>query len=107
MPASALDSLISKGVEYPWLFELRNPSTGKSSHCGVLEFTSDEGFVLLPTWMIGILLQGNVLEDSTAYQGFGATRRPQSGVGKYFEGILLLDCQRYDHDRAWGREVLY
>ena len=47
MPASALDSLVDKGMEYPWLFELCNPLTGKTSHCGVLEFTFEEGFVLL------------------------------------------------------------
>ncbi|WRX17803.1 Ubiquitin fusion degradation protein Ufd1-like - like 3 [Theobroma cacao] len=52
MPLSAFDSLVDKGVESPWLFELCNPVTGKTSHCGVLEFTSDEGFVLLPAPMM-------------------------------------------------------
>ncbi|XVF53927.1 hypothetical protein PTKIN_Ptkin05aG0139500 [Pterospermum kingtungense] len=63
MPASALDSLLHKGVEYPWLFELCNPSTGKVSHCGVLEFTSEEGFVLLPTWMMECmkLMEGDIV----------------------------------------------
>ncbi|KAK6276557.1 hypothetical protein POUND7_006266 [Theobroma cacao] len=46
------DSLVDKRVESPWLFELCNPVTGKTSHCGVLEFTSDEGFVLLPAPMM-------------------------------------------------------
>ncbi|XP_007036506.2 PREDICTED: ubiquitin fusion degradation protein 1 homolog [Theobroma cacao] len=52
MPLSAFDSLVDKGVESPWLFELCNHVTGKTSYCGVLEFTSDEGFVLLPRQMM-------------------------------------------------------
>ncbi|KAI5390457.1 hypothetical protein KIW84_075679 [Lathyrus oleraceus] len=38
-------------IEYPMLFELRNPSADKTTHCGVLEFTADEGTVSLPNWI--------------------------------------------------------
>jgi len=33
------------------LFELRNPSAGRVSHCGVLEFVADEGLIYLPCWV--------------------------------------------------------
>jgi ubiquitin fusion degradation protein 1 len=59
MPPSALDRL-GKSVIYLFLtcpfcflmlmhvgFELRNPSAGQVSHCGVLEFVADEGLISL------------------------------------------------------------
>ncbi|CAK8539246.1 unnamed protein product [Lathyrus sativus] len=51
MPASALDRLASMNIEYPMLFELRNSSADRTTHCGVLEFTADEGTVSLPNWV--------------------------------------------------------
>ncbi|CAL5211575.1 unnamed protein product [Lathyrus oleraceus] len=38
-------------IEYPMLFELRSHSADKTTHCGVLEFTADEGTVSLPNWV--------------------------------------------------------
>lgn len=38
-------------IEYPMLFQLSNVSFEKTSHCGVLEFTADEGLVYLPYWV--------------------------------------------------------
>ncbi|MCI34753.1 ubiquitin fusion degradation protein, partial [Trifolium medium] len=38
------------------LFELRNPSAERTTHCGVLEFTADEGIVYLPNWMMEDML---------------------------------------------------
>ncbi|MED6196842.1 hypothetical protein PIB30_051081, partial [Stylosanthes scabra] len=52
MPPSALDELLYAGVEYPMLFEIRNSSNGKFSHCGVLEFTAEEGKIFVPSWMM-------------------------------------------------------
>ncbi|KAI3799876.1 hypothetical protein L1987_35181 [Smallanthus sonchifolius] len=52
MPASALDQLASLSVVYPMLFRIENTVAGLHSHCGVVEFTADEGFVFLPTWMM-------------------------------------------------------
>ncbi|GAU49249.1 hypothetical protein TSUD_87640 [Trifolium subterraneum] len=56
MPSSALDSLAKLEIEYPMLFELRNPSAERTTHCGVLEFTADEGIVYLPNWMMEDML---------------------------------------------------
>ncbi|KAE9616597.1 hypothetical protein Lal_00034367 [Lupinus albus] len=52
MPPSALDRLASLQIEYPMLFELRNPSAERVTHCGVLEFTADEGCIYMPNWMM-------------------------------------------------------
>ncbi|GMN24123.1 hypothetical protein TIFTF001_000436 [Ficus carica] len=52
MPSSALDRLATLRIDYPMLFELNNPTAGRVSHCGVMEFVADEGFVYLPYWMM-------------------------------------------------------
>ncbi|XP_059646428.1 uncharacterized protein LOC132293109 [Cornus florida] len=52
MPPSALDRLAFMEVEYPLLFEIENPASGQVSHCGVLEFNAEEGFIFLPNWMM-------------------------------------------------------
>ncbi|XP_057428621.1 uncharacterized protein LOC130722048 [Lotus japonicus] len=52
MPLSALDKLASLHIEYPMLFELQNPSAEKVTHCGVLEFVAEEGFIYVPNWMM-------------------------------------------------------
>ena len=36
------------------LFEISNDTTGRKSHCGVLEFIADEGVVYMPHWVIPI-----------------------------------------------------
>ncbi|KAI8325146.1 UFD1-domain-containing protein [Martensiomyces pterosporus] len=62
LPASALDELIRLEIMYPMLFSLRGTSPassgageGKITHCGVLEFTAEEGRVYLPDWMMDLL----------------------------------------------------
>lgn len=52
MPASALQRLMSMNIKYPMVFEIRNPYSDRSSHCGVLEFSAEEGSVFLPDWMM-------------------------------------------------------
>ncbi|KAF3955621.1 hypothetical protein CMV_019177 [Castanea mollissima] len=52
MPTSAFTHLLRLNVEYPMQFEIKNQSTGRVSHCGVLEFTGNEDCVYLPTWMM-------------------------------------------------------
>ncbi|GJV54116.1 ubiquitin fusion degradation protein 1 [Tanacetum coccineum] len=54
MPASALEQLISESIRavFPMLFCITDETAGLYSHCGVVEFTADEGSVLLPTWMM-------------------------------------------------------
>ncbi|CAA7017596.1 unnamed protein product [Microthlaspi erraticum] len=64
MPPSALNRLASLHIEYPMLFQLSNVSVGKTTHCGVLEFTADEGVVFLPNWMMQnmSLEEGDILQ---------------------------------------------
>ncbi|KAH9289920.1 hypothetical protein KI387_034037 [Taxus chinensis] len=64
MPPSALDRLAVLHIDYPMLFELQNPSTGRISHCGVLEFTSEEGKLFMPNWMMQnmCLEEGDLVE---------------------------------------------
>lgn len=38
-------------IDYPMLFEVHNPSTSRTSHCGVLEFVAEEGMVYMPYWV--------------------------------------------------------
>lgn len=58
MPPSALDRLASLHIDYPMLFELRNESAERVSHCGVLEFIAEEGMIYMPYWMMeNMLLQ--------------------------------------------------
>ncbi|XP_059314286.1 uncharacterized protein LOC132065071 [Lycium ferocissimum] len=52
MPPSALDRLASLHIDYPMLFELRNATTERVSHCGVLEFIAEEGMIYMPYWMM-------------------------------------------------------
>ncbi|XP_017421222.1 uncharacterized protein LOC108331106 isoform X1 [Vigna angularis] len=58
MPASALDHLAFLRIDYPMMFELTNGASERVSHCGVLEFTADEGTIYMPYWMMqNMLLQ--------------------------------------------------
>ncbi|KAF8402934.1 hypothetical protein HHK36_011027 [Tetracentron sinense] len=68
MPPSALNRLASLRIDYPMLFQLYNPSSGRVSHCGVLEFTADEGLVFLPSWMMEnmCLQEGDIMQVSNA-----------------------------------------
>ncbi|KNA20594.1 hypothetical protein SOVF_050890 [Spinacia oleracea] len=52
MPQSAFEELMNKGVGFPMLFKIENINNGKISHCGVLEFSSEEGVVVMPEWMM-------------------------------------------------------
>jgi ubiquitin fusion degradation protein 1 len=56
LPPSALDTLARMNVEYPMLFELRNDAFGKHTHCGVLEFSAEEGRCYVPFWMMQNML---------------------------------------------------
>lgn len=68
MPPSALDRLASLHIDYPMLFELRNPATERVSHCGVLEFIADEGMIYLPYWMMEnmLLQEGDIVQVKNA-----------------------------------------
>lgn len=63
LPPSALDHL-----DYPMLFELYNAATEHRSHCGVLEFTADEGMLYMPYWMMQnmLLQEGDIVKVKNA-----------------------------------------
>lgn len=73
MPPSALDRLASLHIDYPMLFELRNISAERVSHCGVLEFIAEEGMIYMPYWMMENLLlqEGDIvrLKNATLPKG--------------------------------------
>ncbi|KAF3454680.1 hypothetical protein FNV43_RR05128 [Rhamnella rubrinervis] len=64
MPPSALGRLVFLQIDYPMLFELNNPTAGRVTHCGVLEFVADEGLIYLPDWMMDhmLLQDGEIVE---------------------------------------------
>ncbi|KAL6627454.1 hypothetical protein ACP70R_031180 [Stipagrostis hirtigluma subsp. patula] len=55
MPQSALDRLTSLNIAYPMQFQIQNPGNERVSHCGVLEFVAEEGFIHIPTWLMAHL----------------------------------------------------
>jgi len=54
LPPTALDKIFQLNIQtYPLLFQLSNHVQQKKKvHCGVLEFTGEEGHVYAPQWMI-------------------------------------------------------
>ncbi|CAK0756728.1 hypothetical protein CVIRNUC_002480 [Coccomyxa viridis] len=68
LPSSALDRLASLHIEYPMLFKVESRSTGRSTHCGVLEFSADEGMAYMPYWMMQNLLieEGSLVTITSA-----------------------------------------
>lgn len=58
LPQSALETLARMNVEYPMLFQLRNTNMNRSTHCGVCEFSAQEGCCYLPFWMMQNLMIG-------------------------------------------------
>jgi hypothetical protein len=63
-------------IEYPMLFKVENGSTGRSTHCGVLEFIAQEGHVYLPRWV-------------------GGARRGALDCGRCFAGRLCARSGRF------------
>lgn len=56
LPPSALHTLAGMNVEYPMLFKLTNLALQKTTHCGVLEFSAEEGRCYIPFWMMQNLM---------------------------------------------------
>jgi ubiquitin fusion degradation protein 1 len=52
LPGSAAERLVRLNISYPMLFRITNRSMGTSTHCGVLEFTAEEGTCGLPYWLM-------------------------------------------------------
>lgn len=52
LPSSCLDVLIRLNIQYPMLFKLTNNRNNEMTHCGVLEFSAEEGKAYLPQWIM-------------------------------------------------------
>jgi ubiquitin fusion degradation protein 1 len=50
LPPSILEILIELDIQYPMIFEII--TNQKKTHCGVLEFTADEGTCSIPGWIM-------------------------------------------------------
>jgi len=63
LPPSAFDTLARLQVDYPMLFRLTSITDERMTHCGVLEFTAEEGTCYIPFWMMQNLLieEGSVI----------------------------------------------
>lgn len=63
LPPSAFDTLSQLHIDYPMLFQLQSSDKGTLTHCGVLEFTAQEGSCFIPFWMMQNLLitEGSVI----------------------------------------------
>jgi len=68
LPPSALNRLTQLHIQYPMVFEIRNPKFPKTSHCGVMEFCAEEGTCFLPYWMMQNLLlsEGDLIHFKSA-----------------------------------------
>ena len=70
LPASALDMLARLQIEYPMLFKLSHVTRRgtHTTHCGVMEFSAQEGRCYLPYWMMQNLAidQGGLLMVESA-----------------------------------------
>jgi hypothetical protein len=51
MPTPGACRAASMHVEYPMLFKAESTSSGRFTHCGVLEFVAEEGVVYMPHWV--------------------------------------------------------
>lgn len=52
LPSSAANHLFSMHIDSAMLFKITNTQLNIHSHCGVLEFTAEEGCCLLPYWVV-------------------------------------------------------
>ena len=61
LPPTVLSALLARFRErlpHPLIFELNNNAVARSSHCGVLEFSSPDNKAYLPHWMMENLMLG-------------------------------------------------
>jgi ubiquitin fusion degradation protein 1 len=55
LPPAILQQLSNYKMPYPMIFSIQNDLIGSSTNVGVLEFTSDHGTCILPSWMFEVL----------------------------------------------------
>ncbi|KAL6960888.1 hypothetical protein U1Q18_038652 [Sarracenia purpurea var. burkii] len=87
MPPSALDRLAGLMIDFPMLFEIQNPSVGRISHCGVLEFSAEEGIILVPRWMMENMRfeEGDIAEVKSASLRRGSYVKLQPHTKEFIE----------------------
>ena len=55
LPASVLEKLTRMNIEYPMLFKLTHCESKRFTHCGVIEFSAQEGRAYIPHWLMKML----------------------------------------------------
>jgi ubiquitin fusion degradation protein 1 len=78
LPPSALEMLARMNVEYPMLFELRNDAIEKKTHCGVMEFSAEEGRCYMPFWMMQNMLVSHRLRWIFLFHTTNLTTSPST-----------------------------
>ncbi|PWA72108.1 ubiquitin fusion degradation protein UFD1 [Artemisia annua] len=83
LPPSVLDELAYRSnVVYPMVFCIMKPDSDVHSHCGVIEFTADEGIVYMPKWMMENmkLKEGDIvdIENTSLLQGTYVKLQPHA-----------------------------
>lgn len=51
LPTEVAQKLVLLNISYPMMFEVRNSQAGLATHCGVLEFSAEDGTCILPLWV--------------------------------------------------------
>lgn len=70
VPQSVLVDLISFQIQPPFTFEISHSDGVYKTHCGVLEFTGEEGEVFVPLWMYQQLSMESTNEVILRYKVF-------------------------------------
>ncbi|AEA38838.1 ubiquitin fusion degradation protein (nucleomorph) [Cryptomonas paramecium] len=52
LPISVLEEVNKFNLKWPLIFKIKNNLYQKETHCGILEFTSDEGCAYIPHWIL-------------------------------------------------------
>jgi len=87
LPSIILQKLSDSDIKGPIIFELTNTTSNKVSHCGVMDFTADEGCAYLPRWMIENLCinEGEILRFNHASLEKGNYVKFQPQTNDFFE----------------------
>mmetsp|Transcript_2461 Transcript_2461/g.2745 ORF Transcript_2461/g.2745 Transcript_2461/m.2745 type:complete len:281 (+) Transcript_2461:41-883(+) len=79
LPPSALERISHLNLVWPLLFELANPKfPDRRTHCGVLEFTAEEGTAYVPLWMMN-----NIQLDVNDYVKISTRELPRATFIKF------------------------
>ncbi|CAI9766598.1 unnamed protein product [Fraxinus pennsylvanica] len=88
MPVSALNELVVCDVPSPWMFQIKAYyNSGRVSHCGVLEFTAEEGCIVVSDWMMENLniQEGELVEVASVVLPTGNYMKLQPHTTKFIE----------------------